>query len=170
MTPDILRMYLRKLQEDKYSWPNDYFAWEKPDGTHLMLGIRSGYYLNILKREFEPRVQRHTTYLYGVDPQTVYYHYPDPNKPAVIHDPIETLVEETSQYRYLGAWRDPDQMMDSSIGRVLAHGRFELALSKIRTKEQTLSLDELVRQAEHTHPSDNKGSQKEVGVLHDPGL
>lgn len=54
LTPEMFREFLRELQKSPYQWPNLYLAWEKEDGSLLMVGTMSTQFYHILKHELEP--------------------------------------------------------------------------------------------------------------------
>lgn len=139
--------YLRKLQEDGYSWPNDYFAWEKPDGSLLMVGVHSTQYYHLLKYEYRANFEDYAAVQYGIEPYAGY------SMNGQRYDPVENLAGEISEYKYLGTWHDPDILMDDSRGfsKVIACGRWELAKSKIPGCEKFLKnkpLDAVLSEAQ----------------------
>lgn len=169
MTPDELRTYLRELQKNPYNWPNDYFAWEKPDKTLFMIGISSTQQYQIIihemnKKSFQNQNRIHfgvepeySSVLYGISPNIGYYQA-HLNGPSVKYDPVEKIVNEVSNYRYLGTWRDPDRLMESpyTFSKVLACGRWDLAKKHILDPERKPSLSEQITKAQ------NKTSEKEA--------
>lgn len=169
MTPNELRTYLRELQKNPYNWPNDYFAWEKPDKTLFMIGISSTQMYQIIKHEMDMEnwhnkirasygePGEYSSVLYGISPNITYMQG-SMTGPAVRYDPVERLVNEVSNYRYLGTWRDPDRLMDTpySYSKVLACGRWDLAKKHILDSERKPSLSEQITKAQ------NKASEKEA--------
>lgn len=168
MSPDEFRAYLRQLQQALYSWPNDYFAWEKPDGSLFMVGISSTQYGHILKHELEaeryteaelvqlgkdlglpgpaPYERDYVSYLYGISPTTSYMRVV--NGEHVEIDPVEELTNEVRGYKYLGSWRDPVQFVPHPVfGQVIAHGRWDLAKEHIIGKEKLPPLSERITEA-----------------------
>ncbi len=172
MTSEAFAEFLRKLQKSPYSWPNLYFAWEKEDESLLMIGVRSTQYYHVLKHELEEdrlptllRLQKETgmageivfqreyvTGLYDINPNTVHMRQ-DNEGPVVRYDPVDALVEEVRGCKYLGAWEDPNVLMDNPYGysRTLACGRWDLAISHIcpeKLPEKRQELDSLIRAAD----------------------
>ena len=149
LTPEVFREFLRELQKSPYRWPNLYFAWEKPDGSLLMVGTNSSQMYDVLVRECNPddwinknhikygEALEYSSVLYGISPNTSYM------KDNVRYDPVERLVAKVADYKYLGHWRDLDVLMDDPYGynRVLACGRWELAKEKIGISEKSLVLE-----------------------------
>ena len=159
MTPNEFHDYLRNLQKNLYNWPNDYFAWEKPDGTLFMVGIRSGLFSDILKYQYEQQFNDYCVHLYGIHPDWVYMKYvPDGSKDGknVPHDPVETLSDEIQNYKYIGSWRDPDALMPDpgGYGLVHAHGRWELAKEHILAKDRAIPLTEKLKDAQERAAKD----------------
>lgn len=160
MNQNELREYLRNLQKSPYQWPNDYFAWEKPDKSLFMIGIRSSQMYELIKHEINSdswhnkvRAQygepmEYSSVLYGISPN-ISYMQGHMNGPAVPYDPVERLVQEVASYRFLGSWRDPDILMESptSYSKTLACGRWELAKKHILQPEKKVSLNEKISQA-----------------------
>lgn len=140
LSPGMFREFLRELQTTPYGWPNLYFAWEKDDGSLLMLGTNSSQMWQMIVRECIPEsfqnrsradwglAPEYSAYLYGISPNVSYC-----ESGGKRYDPVEKLVAKVSDYKYLGHWRDYDVLMDDPHGynRVLACGRFELALEGI---------------------------------------
>ena len=160
MTPDEFRDYLRNLQKSPYGWPNDYFAWEKPDKSLLMVGIASTQMYELLVHEQNPAADfnkrraefglpaEYSSVLYGISPHCTYMQG-SLNGPAVRYDPVEKLVDKVAGCRFLGSWRDPDVLMDApyAFSKVLACGRWELAKAHILQQEKKLPLSEQISQA-----------------------
>lgn len=181
MTPDEFRTYLRDLQKSPYGWPNDYFAWEKPDGTLFMLGIASTQQYQVIKHEMNKesfqnknriawgQEPEYSSVLYGISPN-VSYMQAHLNGPTVRYDPVEKLVEQTSQYRYLGTWRDPDRLMESYYGynKVLACGRWELAKQHILQPERKSSLSDQISHAADKSKLQSSHSPSKDFSLSDP--
>lgn len=165
MRADELQGYFCKLQENQYNWPNDYFAWQKPDGSLFMIGIHSSLFNHILVRELEPDKSEYLLKLarecnphsnitredlqykreyisrvYSIDPKCTHMRNNER------YDPVEELVAEVKGYQYLGTWRDPDHLMDNphGYGRQLAHGRWDLAQKHIMGREQKPSLTDQI--------------------------
>lgn len=195
MTSDDFRSYLRNLQNSPYQWPNDYFAWKKPDGSLFMIGIKSSQLYHILRHELEEdrteklqkllneispgaKLQYERPYVsvqYSISPNTVHLkHVDNGTRDGALarFDPVEELAQTVSGYEYLGSWRDPDILMDSSYGysRTLACGRWELAKKHILEPEKKPSLTYKISQAQekasesaqnlpngHTQSVPNKG-------------
>ncbi len=156
MTPAELRTYLRKLQSYRPNPQNDYFAWEKPDGTLFMIGIKSEYGYDILIHEMDAdnihNLQRAKA---GLPPEYTSLHCSiSPYQWASITpDPIERIVKKVEGYRYLGSWRDPDRVIEHPDGKKsLACGRWELAKSHILPPPQKIPLVEQISHAEGERP------------------
>lgn len=158
LSPEIFREFLRELQTTPYRWPNLYFAWEKADGSLLMVGTNSSQMYSMIVRECDPNDwlnKTHTKFgepleygsrLYGIMPSSIctYSHN------GVSYDPVEKLVDKVAACKYLGYWMDPDVLMDDPYGynRVLACGRWELAMEKIGISEKRISLEDKLHDAE----------------------
>lgn len=166
-----LLSFLRTLQGNSYDWPNRYFAWVKPDRTLFMIGTRSGQHDHILKHEWDTFTNSgYSTCVYSISPTTIHMHQL-PDGTTGRYDPVETLAEEASKYEYLGSWDDPDLLIDSpnSYGRVLACGRFDLALSHITdgryapidSKEKP-TIEEIISNAASQKASAEKCAPKEL--------
>lgn len=180
LTPDIFRDFLRDLQEEgPYRWPNLYFAWEKNDGSLLMVGTNSSQMWHMIVRECDPeyfqnkvRIRfgealEYSSILYGICPGVGYYE--SGNKR---YDPVEKLVQKVADCKYLGHWMDPDILMDDWRGfnKVLACGRWELAKEKIGVSDKQPALDlrkgldEQIRNAENqTRDPAVVSTGKEIG-------
>lgn len=152
LTPEVFRDFLRELQEKgPYRWPNLYFAWEKSDGSLLMVGTNSTQMYHMIVRECDPESWinktrasygqpfEYSSFLYCINPQ---FGYSQNGKPF---DPVERLVDKVSACKYVGHWRDPDVLMDDWHGfnRVLACGRWALAMQKIGLTESLVDLSKL---------------------------
>ena len=155
--------YLRKLQEDEYSWPSDYFAWEKPDGSLLMVGVRSSQFYHLLKYEYRANFEDYAAVQYGIEPYAGYY------MNGQRYDPVEKLAGEIEGCKYLGTWRDPDILMYDPYGfsRVIACGRWELAKAHIPGCEKFLKnkpLDAMLSEAQsRADAAENRqGNAKEI--------
>ena len=154
-TSEHFEVYLRQLQENPYSWPNDYFAWQKPDGSLFIVGIHSTQMNHILCHELAkysmPHMadndQDYVSYLYSISPTVI--HLRSFEKGGGQYDPVEDLVKKISGFEYLGSWHDTDILMDSktSYNRVLACGRWDLAMEHIQENRQHLSLDKRISEA-----------------------
>lgn len=156
-TPDVFETFLRELQTTPYRWPNLYFAWEKKDGSLLMLGTNSSQQYQMLVRECNPdnwinknhikygEPLEYSTLLYGISPNVTHC-----ESGGKVYDPVEKLVAKVSDCKYLGHWRDLDVLIDDpyGFGRVLATGRWQLAQEKIGILEKPASLEEKLRDAE----------------------
>jgi len=180
--------YLRNLQTNGYIWPNDYFAWEKPDGSLFMVGVRSGQHQHILRHELEEdrlpqllkmqeglKMQGNLVYQreyvsgqYSIDPKVAHLHHMG-DGPLVEYDPVKELAQEVSSYKYLGTWRDQDILMDAphDFNRVLACGRWELAKVHIPGCEKFLKnkpLDAVLSEAQsRAGTAENRqGNAKEI--------
>lgn len=158
MSPDEFRTYLRDLQNgDGYTWPNDYFAWEKPDGNKFMVGIESGQQFHILLNN------------YGDSFSSVYSIWPPRfcsySENGIPYDPVDKLVDQIKDYKFLGTWHDPDLLMESprSFGRVLAHGRWDLAMQHIEANTRSVPLSEQIKQAESKRQSIHSQTPGRVG-------
>ena len=171
LTPDEFRELLRKMQEDgPYQWPNLYFAWEKPDGSLFIVGTNSTQQHQMLVKEVNRddwlntsraacgQPLEYSSRLYGISPNCSYME----NNQR--YDPVERLASKVAEYTYLGAWQDPDILMDGPYGynRVIACGRWELAVSHICPEKLTalypgkgLVVDELIRDAKTREIVDN---------------
>lgn len=144
LLPDAFRSFLRALQKNPYNWPNVYLAWEKPDGSLLMVGIKSTQMYHVIVHEVNPnawdnksRASRgepleYSSVLCGISPSTSYV------QDGVRYDPVERLVDKVAECKYLGYWQDPDVLMDDpyAYNRVMACGRFELAKEKIGVQKE----------------------------------
>ena len=142
-----LDAYLRNLQKDAYSWPNDYFAWEKPDGSLFMVGVHSTQYYHLLTYDYRSYYEDYVAVLYGIEPYASY------SMNGQHYDPVVKLAKEIEGCKYLGTWHDPDILMDDNRGfsKVLATGRWELAKSKIPGCEKFLKnkpLDAVLSEAQ----------------------
>ena len=155
MTPNEFRTFLRELQEDAYLWPNDYFAWEKPDKSLIMIGVCSTQFDQLLIHETVKSDQNTTpeyvTLGYCIAPNVSHL------KNGIRYDPVEELVDKVSSCRYLGSWHDPDVLMDSpnSYSKVLACGRWELAKEQILKQTKKPSLSAQISQAQVKELSQN---------------
>lgn len=169
MTTDEFRTYLRNLQKSPYQWPNDYFAWEKPDGSLFMIGINSTQMYHVLRHELEEdRTEKlqalmneispggkllyerpYVTGLYSISPNVVHMKHVD-NGTLARYDPVEELAQTVASYRFLGSWHDPDILMDNPYGysRTLACGRWDLAKKHILEEEKKPSLNDKISQAQ----------------------
>lgn len=158
LTPEMFRAFLRDLQEKgPYRWPNLYFAWEKDDGSLLMVGTNSTQMFHMIVRECDPNDWiniNHIKYgepleysarLYGISPNCTYC-----ESSGKGYDPVEKLVDKVADLKYVGYWQDPDILMDAPYGynRVLACGRFELAKEKIGIREKRASFDDVLMDAQ----------------------
>lgn len=158
LTPDMFREFLRELQKSPYQWPNLYFAWEKDDGSLLMVGTNSTQMWQMIVRECDPddwininRIKygeplEYGSRLYGISPNYTYC-----KSGGKVYDPVEELVVKVVDCKYLGYWRDHDILMDDPHGfnRVLACGRWELAKQKIGISEKQARLDDVLMNAEN---------------------
>ena len=148
MTPNEFRTFLRELQEDAYLWPNDYFAWEKPDKSLIMIGVCSTQFDQLLIHETvksdQDTAPEYVTLGYSIAPNVSHL------KNGIRYDPIEELVEKVSGCRYLGSWHDHDVLMDSptSYSKVLACGRWDLAKEQILKQAKKPSLSSQISQAQ----------------------
>lgn len=163
MTSDEFRAYLRDLQKDPYLWSNDYFAWEKPDGKLFMVGTMSHSFDEIQKYEFTPEFNCYSAKMYNLNPNGI--HLLNGRMP---YDPVEKLVSEVENYKFLGKWRDKDLFMDDPKGKgqVLACGRWDLAKKHILERSHNLLLSEQISQANGKvtqssaiHPPDRAGER-----------
>lgn len=176
-TPEVFRALLRELQTSPYRWPNLYFAWEKPDGSLLMIGTNSSQQYSLILRECDPDNwlnKNHIKYgepleygsrLYGISPNCTYC-----ESGGKVYDPVERLVGKAVGCRYLGYWRDHDVLMDDPYGynRVLACGRFELAKKMIGISDTPISLEARLQDAaaRSAEQAESSGKAKE----RNPGL
>ena len=153
LTPEMFRAFLRELQEKgPYQWPNLYFAWEKEDRSLLMVGTNSTQMWQMIVHECNPddwvnknhikygEPLEYSSLLYGISPNVTYC-----ESGGKRFDPVEKLVQKVAGCKYLGHWRDPDVLMDHPrlYSKVLACGRWELAMEKIQAKAQGV-VDELI--------------------------
>lgn len=168
MTPNEFRAFLRDLQEDAYLWPNDYFAWEKPDKTLLMVGVCSTQFDQLLIHEAvkseHDTAPEYVTRCYSIAPNVT--HLTNGKR----FDPVEALVDKVSDCRYLGSWHDHDVLIDSptSYSKVLACGRWDLAKKHILHADKKPSLNQQISQAQGKVSA--QAPQKDVSELSHSGL
>lgn len=145
LTPEEFREFLRELQASPYKWPNLYFAWEKPDGSLLVVGTKSSQMYEMIVHEVNPNSwinKAHAEYGESLEYSSVMYgiathcSYMENN---IRYDPVDRLVNKVAEYSYLGAWEDPDVLMDDPYAytRTIACGRWELAVSHICPEKLT---------------------------------
>jgi len=141
MTAKDLYQLFTQLQTE-YNWPNLYLAWQKPDHTLFMIGVRSGQLHHIMLYEHDPFYQEYSARLYNISPSFVHMRGPH------VYDPVQELIEKTLAYQYLGSWEDPDRYMsDKHGGEILAHGRWNLAMQHIKYLSQNQALTDKISNA-----------------------
>lgn len=159
MTSDEFRTYLRALQKSPYDRPNDYFAWEKPDKTLFMIGVKSHFLHNLMKYEYEPFFKEYGVHFCNIDPNETHF-----RSGVVPYDPVEQLVSDVSGYRFLGSWRDPEALMDYNDGsKVLACGRWDLVKEHILAPERKPSLDYQISAAQEALSAGSFPEQDRAG-------
>lgn len=108
-------------QQNPYNKQNDYYGWRKPDDTLFLVGLESHQINHILLYEYDTYFKCYNVKEYNIDPLTAHFRGPQQ------YDPLEELVAKVSKLEYLGAWTDPEALMDSKDGKIAACGRWEQA-------------------------------------------